>query len=140
MTKDVVVTIEGIQLGEGNDRIATKAAGMYQFRNEKHYIRYEEMVEGVEGAIKNIIKITPDQVSITKKGAANTTMTFQLGEVTSTSYHTPYGTLILQIETTQMQVEEDTDQIFINLAYRISADESILSENKTRIVIESKNK
>lgn len=137
MTKEVVVTIEGLQLGENNDRIATKASGLYQFQNEKHYIRYDEMIEGVEGAIKNIIKIAPDQVSISKKGAANTTMTFQLGEVTSTNYHTPYGTLLLQIKTTQMRVEEDADQIDIHLEYTISADENILSRNRTLIKIQS---
>ncbi|NLP34077.1 MAG: DUF1934 domain-containing protein [Clostridiales bacterium] len=137
MTKDVIVTIEGLQLGEENDRIITKANGLYQLQKGNHYIRYEEMIDGVEGATKNLIKVTPDLVKITKKGAASTTMTFRLNEVTSTSYQTPYGNLMLQIQTSQMQVKEDTDSLNINLSYTIMANGDLLSKNRTKITIQS---
>lgn len=135
MTKNVVVMIEGLQYGEENDRIATKEIGTYHFQNGKHYIRYEEKMEGVEGAIKNMIKVAPDQIVMTKIGAANTTLSFHPREVTSTNYQTPYGDIQLRIKTTQIQVEEDTDEILINLAYRLTANGNPLSENQTIIRI-----
>ncbi|MBE5968366.1 MAG: DUF1934 domain-containing protein [Lachnospiraceae bacterium] len=138
MTKDVVVTIEGLQLGDEPDRITVRTDGIYQFRNGKHFIRYEEMIEGVEGTIKNRIKIAPDQIAITKRGAASTVMTFDINEVTNAAYHTPYGNLQLQIKTIKMHVEEGEDEIIVNLNYTISANGERLSENWTKIKILSK--
>ena len=51
MTKDVLITISGIQTidGEVNDPIETVTPGEYYFRNGKHYILYDEVQEGVPG-------------------------------------------------------------------------------------------
>ena len=45
MTKDVLITISGIQTidGEVNDPIETVTPGEYYFRNGKHYILYDEV-------------------------------------------------------------------------------------------------
>ena len=135
MTKNVIVIMEGFQFGEEKERIAVKADGVYQFRNGKHFIRYEERIEGVEGAIKSRIKIAPDQITITKSGAANTVMTFELGKVTSAAYHTPYGSLPLQIKTRKMHVEEKEDEMMVNLDYTITANGEHLSDNGIKIKI-----
>lgn len=49
MTKDVLITICGIQKrdGETDEPIETVTPGEYYFRNGKHYILYEEVQEGI---------------------------------------------------------------------------------------------
>jgi len=45
--------------------------GDYYQKNGKHYILYEEMMEGFTGKVKNVIKISPSGMDIIKKGIAN---------------------------------------------------------------------
>ena len=59
MTKEVIVTICGLQNGPQTDGepIEIMVAGEYFFKNNKHYILYEEVMEGETQPIKNRIKI-----------------------------------------------------------------------------------
>ena len=67
MTKDVLVSISGLhtdvmqEAEEENEAIEVVNPANYYFRNGKHYIVYDEPVEGVSGTIKNKLKITEDQ-------------------------------------------------------------------------------
>ena len=65
MTKDVLISISGLHYdaldGEGEGQpveVITPAA--YYLKNGKHYVVYDEMVEGMPGTIRNTIKITGD--------------------------------------------------------------------------------
>ena len=52
MTKDVLISISGVQLLEGDTNdVELITAGDYYNKNGKHYIRYEEIQEGVEDVI-----------------------------------------------------------------------------------------
>ena len=48
MTKDVLLSIKGLQIGENeqNDTIEVISPGDYYFRNGKHFFMYEEVMEG----------------------------------------------------------------------------------------------
>ena len=63
MTKDVLISISGLHFevggesGEGEPvEIITPAS--YYLKNGKHYVLYDEVVEGVPGTVKNTIKIS----------------------------------------------------------------------------------
>ena len=45
MTKDVLLSIKGLQIGENeqNDTIEVISPGDYYFRNGKHFFMYEEV-------------------------------------------------------------------------------------------------
>ena len=79
MTKDVLITICGIQKrdGETDEPIETVTPGEYYFRNGKHYILYEEVQEGIAEVTKCMIKIGDDSVDLSKKGASGVHMLFQ---------------------------------------------------------------
>ena len=100
MTKDVLITICGIQKrdGETDEPIETVTPGEYYFRNGKHYILYEEVQEGIAEVTKCMIKIGDDSVDLSKKGASGVHMIFQRDKKTRTSYQTPYGSLMLGFE------------------------------------------
>ena len=47
MTKEVLVTVSGLQsMGGESDQIQVITAGNYYRKNGKHYIVYDEMIEG----------------------------------------------------------------------------------------------
>ena len=69
MTKDVILRISGLHydalLGQDEEteplEVITPAS--YYLKNGKHYIVYDEVVEGIPGTIKNKIRITGEQYS-----------------------------------------------------------------------------
>ena len=65
MTKDVLITISGMQMIDGdNSDIEMITTGAYYMKNGKHYITYDEVLEGYEGKIRNLIKIQPDSMTL----------------------------------------------------------------------------
>ena len=79
MDKEVLITLKGLQINEPVDTgvVEIVALGEYYEKNDKKYIIYEEVVEGMEGKIKNIIKLSPTCMEVTKKGLTNTHMVFE---------------------------------------------------------------
>ena len=77
MTKDVLVSISGLHMDmdaqipgtDEDDVIEVVTPATYYYRNGKHYIIYDEIVEGVSDTIKNKIKISgTDSLEIMKSG------------------------------------------------------------------------
>lgn len=137
MTKDVLVTIEGLQIDVDAEAIKVCESGQYHLRNGKHYIQYDEKVEGGKGVIKNIIKISQNQISIIKKGFNETTMVFNVNEVTRTDYSTPYGMLPLDIRTKIIRLDELENEILVFLTYSLSMSDNHLTDNSIKIKITS---
>lgn len=88
MTKDVLVSISGMheeivavapEIEEDeNEAIEVVTPATYYLKNGKHYIVYEEVVEGTSGVIKNRIKINGEEcVEIVKSGLSNSHMIFE---------------------------------------------------------------
>ena len=88
MTKDVLVSISGKHIDimneplegreSGDDAIEVVTPANYYCRNGKHYIIYDEVLEGMAGTIKNKIKITgEDSVEIMKSGLSSSHMIFE---------------------------------------------------------------
>ena len=84
MTKDVFVSICGLHFtDDGQDPTELIVPGKYYFRNGKHYILYEEAVEGFREKIKSQIRVDDGGVEIIKRGVNNVHMDFRPREKTS---------------------------------------------------------
>ncbi|MDF2540901.1 MAG: hypothetical protein K0S47_619 [Herbinix sp.] len=140
MTKEVLVTIEGIQLGTDDDAVKNVSEGTYHYRNGKHYIHFDEVAADGGAITKNTIKISSNQIDITKKGSYNTQMTFCINEDSATDYRTPFGNLFLGIHTTMLQVEVKVEEIKIRIHYSLEINDAYVSDNKIRVLIEPKKK
>ena len=65
MTQDVLLTISGLhdmvfadpEENEENEPIEVITPASYYWKNGKHYILYDEVMEGIPGVVKNKIKI-----------------------------------------------------------------------------------
>ena len=131
MTKDVLLSISGLHYDmtgipdepgteEENGPIEVITPASYYFKNGKHYIVYDEVVEGVPGTIKSKIRITDSQmVEIMKSGIANTHMTFEKDKIHMTQYETPYGELLVGVHTRYMDLKETEHQNDDNLGYEL---------------------
>lgn len=124
MTKDVLINISGLHFDDletqEEEPIEIISPANYYFKNGKHYILYEEPVEGVLGKIKNTVKITGDsKLEIIKSGLANTHMVFEHNHIHMTEYETPYGNLAIGIHTKKMSVKEQESNIDVRVQYAL---------------------
>ena len=73
MTKEVMLTIRGLQFDQGPDseEIETVQWGQYYKKNGTHYIIYEEMMEGFEEPVRNVIKFREREINLMKRGMVN---------------------------------------------------------------------
>ena len=137
MTKDVLLSISGLHFdaagGESdeNEPIEVITPASYYNKNGKHYVLYEEPVEGMSGTVKNTIKITGDHMfEIIKSGLANAHMVFEKDKINMTQYETPYGELLIGIQTKRIDVNEQEDNISIEVSYALDInDEKVVDCN-----------
>lgn len=141
MTRDVLISISGIQLldGEQNDaEIIT--VGDYFHKNGKHYILYDEVLEGQSGVIKNTIKISPDGLDIIKKGVANVHMVFEKDKKNLSCYATPFGEMMVGVNTNQIIIDENDDVLKVKVKYTLDINYQKISECDITMDIQSKGK
>jgi len=145
MTKDVILSISGLQLEvleeeTDNESIEVIAPASYFFKDGSHYIFYEEVAEGISGVTKNKIKITDNRlVEIRKTGMVNTQMVFEKDKKNLTYYDTPYGQLMLGVDTTYMKVNETENDIDIRIEYDLDINHSPLAECVVRMNVKAKD-
>lgn len=147
MTKDVLVSISGMHMGitepqpdEGDEPIEVVTPASYYCRNGKHYIIYDEVMEGMAGTIRNKIKITGDaSVEIMKSGVSGTHMVFEKNKKNLTYYKTPYGQMLIGINTKNMKVSVSEDNIDVLVDYELDINHEPLADCKIRMNITSKN-
>lgn len=99
MTKDVIVTISGLQIqAEGDaEPMEVITSGTYYKKNGKHYVLYDEAVEGFEEGTKNVIKLYDNCLDVTKKGVSTVHMLFEKDKKNMSYYYTPFGSLLIGI-------------------------------------------
>ena len=142
MTKDVRISICGIQNGPDNDGepIEMIVTGEYYYKNEKHYILYEEHVEGEITTIKNRIKMAPGFLELTKSGVVNVHMIFEDNKKTHTHYHTPYGVLEMGIDAKKVEINVTEDEIRAVAEYALEMNEEFVSDCNIKIVVKPREK
>ena len=135
MTGNVFITIKSLQLGFEDNPIETKLQGSYSFINGSHYISYEEKLSDSNTAEKNIIRISPDRVTVTKKGTATTKLVFDEKETTDAVYLTPYGSISMSVMTKTIRIEINPDLIELMLEYSMLSGGAMIYDNQIIIKI-----
>ena len=145
MTKDVLLTISGLHYDEfycredDNEPIEVITPAAYYLKNNKHYIIYEEVVEGMPGSIKNKIRISgEDQLEILKSGLSGTHMVFEKDKIHMTPYETPYGELLLGIYTKDLKVEESDNRINIRINYELDINGDKVADSEIKMCVKAK--
>ena len=153
MTKDVLVSISGHHIDimaepeetpeameSGRDAIEVVTPASYYCKGGKHYIIYDEVLEGMAGTIKNRIEITgTDNVEIVKSGLSSSHMIFEKNRKNLTYYRTPYGQMLVGVNTRNMEVSVEDDRINVQVDYELDVNHEPLADCKIRMDIVSKN-
>lgn len=142
MTRDVLVRISGLQQMEGDssDNIEVITTGDYFLKNGKHYVIYEEMMEGFEGSVRNTVKISPTVLDIQRKGIIGSHMVFEQDKKKMTRYETPMGEMIIEISTNQIRLDEEEDHLRVTVDYSLDINYGHVSDCSIVMDITSREK
>ena len=139
MTKDVIITMKGLQFDiQEQSPLELITVGRYYFKNGKHYIIFEELSIETGEETSNIIKLGDNRVDVIKKGANSTHMVFEPGKKNISYYATPFGDLLIGINTLDIQYRETDLNIDVDIAYVLEMNYSHVSDCAISFNIKSK--
>ena len=135
MTKDIILTISGLHDtdGDGDGAIETMCPAQYYMKNGKHYVVYDEVLEGLDGTLKSTIKFTENQVELLRNGPASTRMVFQPGKEHMVIYQTPMGPLAISVYTEDMEIAFAEELISLRIDYSLKTEDVVVSESTVNI-------
>lgn len=141
MTKEVLVSIRGLQVtqDEKDDTLEVITSATYYKKNGKHYIIYDEVMEGFTEKTKNIIKLNDNMLDITKRGVSNVHMMFEKDKKNVTYYYTPYGSLLVGTYATKVEVEESEHQMQVTVDYALEVNYEHLADCTIVMKVQSKD-
>lgn len=138
MTHKVMLTLCGMQFGQGEEsagQIETVSQGDYYKKNGSHYIIYEERLEGSGDILKNRLKLSNNTLELCRTGAVNVRMVFEENKKNLTSYNTPFGQILMGINTKKVQTTEQEEHITVEVDYALDINEEFLSDCHMKIDI-----
>lgn len=141
MTNQVLLTIAGLQFMDEEEEspVEVVTTGDYYYRNGKHYILYDEPVEGYSGHIQNTIKIGANKLEVLKKGLSRVHMVFEKDKKNMSFYTTPFGDLSVGILTHQIEIKESETDIDVKVGYSLDINEKYLAACSIRLNVKSKD-
>lgn len=124
---------------EEDEAIEVVTPATYFCKNGKHYVIYDELVEGISGTIKNKIKITgTNSVEIMKTGISNSHMVFEKNKKNRTYYQTPFGQMLIGVNTKEMEVNVTENNIDVSVDYELDVNHEPLADCKIKMEIYAK--
>lgn len=140
MTKEILLSLKGLQLDNEEDSQATETitpADYYQ-RNGSHYVIYEEMIDGFSAVTRNRIKFNDSSLELSRKGVINVQMLFEANKKNMTNYTTPYGNILIGIDTESVLVKEKENEIHVEVEYALEANYQYLSNCRIEMDLRSR--
>ena len=136
MTKDVLVTVRGLQMTpDGDDTIEVTTTGKYYEKDGKRYLFYDEIGDDTNLIVKNSIQITEEHVSVSKKGVINAQMNFEKENKLVSVYETHYGQMEMGIYTTGICLDEQDDFLELKLEYLLEINNQHVSDSEILLQI-----
>lgn len=138
MTKDVRITVKGVQRDDAGETGSTETvvSGEYYFRNGSHYILYEETAEDSGERVKSSLKLKGNLLELNRKGAVNSRMVFETGKRHVLDYATPFGLLRMETVTSRILCTEKEECLRIRAEYELWADGRKVSSCRLTVKIE----
>lgn len=141
MTKDVLIKISGMQsMDEDSDTVEMITAGEYYWKNGKHYVIFDEMMEGFEGSVHNTMKLSGELLDIRKSGIIGTHMIFVPGQTEKTHYATPMGEMYIETTTKNISLDEQEDSLKMMVEYSLDINYEHVSDCSITVDIASRGK
>lgn len=141
MTEDILISVKGLHALEEADEeeVEVFSAGKYYFKNGKHYVLYDEMVEDTKTMVKNRITLKDGRLEVKKSGPVNALLIFEEEKKNNSWYNTPFGQLLAGVDVQSMRVKEQEDLIEIQVDYELEINYERVADCRIQIRIMAKD-
>lgn len=141
MVKDVWISISNRQSGkEEEDTMVFDTAGHYYFDNGIGVLSYQESeLTGLQGT-RTSVMVMPNQVVVDRDGMLTGRMVFREGAKDSYPYHTPYGQMMLGIDTRRIRHNFNENGGDVEIDYITDLAHAFVIRNKFRISVKEMEK
>jgi uncharacterized beta-barrel protein YwiB (DUF1934 family) len=141
MKKDVLITISGVHSDKNTetDKIELVTSGSYYKKNNKHYLLYDEIIEGQNEVTRNVARFDSDEFHISKSGFTNVDMSFEQNKRNLTNYITPYGSMLVGVDASRVDVIENDESIQVDIAYSLDVNYEHLADCTLHMDIQSRD-
>lgn len=137
MTKEVLISISGVRsVGGEQEDVEMITKGDYYKKNGKHYILYDELLEGGADVVRNTIKIASDCMDIMKKGNTISHMVFERNKKNLSSYMTPVGELMVEIRTNHIGLLEEEELLEVDVEYSLDINYQHVSDCSIKVSVQ----
>lgn len=140
MTKEVLISIRGLQFLEGQeeDDIETVQQGEFYLRNGSRYLIFDEYMEGFHEPVKNVLRYKDGELTLTKRGLLNVQMIFAEGRRNTTRYQTPYGVIMIGLDTGRVAFTENEQGFKLEVDYTLEANYQYVADCNIQIEVREK--
>lgn len=137
MTKDVWITVSGYHKvdGEAQEPVITEVRGKYALQGGKHYLRFEEPGLNDKEPVNNLIKFRAGCLDVIKKGAVNSNMHFEKGQMSVTRYQTPAGLIEIGVEASDVTLTETPRRITVSADYELHAGGQKVQDSRVEVTV-----
>ena len=88
----------------------------------KQHIIYNEILEdGSSESVKTHLVMGDGFFEVRRHGAVETRLHFAKGEASTAGYTIPYGTIPMEVITSELSIKKEPDRIRVHVEYRISS-------------------
>ena len=140
MEENVIISIKGSQLYEGQDPDVTElvTAGTLRREQEGYTIAYQETeLTGLEGTLTTF-QIERGRITLLRMGSVNSEMVFEVGRKHLSMYETPYGALAVGIETRRLKNTVDEAGGDLEIDYAIEIDNLLAGKSLFQLNVKKK--
>ena len=92
-------------------------------------------LKGFDEPVKNVMKIKGNEMTLTKRGIINVQMNFEAGKKNLTRYQTPYGVMMIGLDTSRVVCLQEEKSLAIEIDYTLEANYQYVSDSKIRIMV-----
>ena len=137
MEKNVIISIKGVQRLEDADpdTMELVTEGRLEHDGNSYTLSYQESeLTGLEGTTTTF-RIAPDRITLRREGTLNSEMIFQEGQKHVSLYETPYGGLMLGVNTHRAKADLGTAGGRLSIRYALEVDSQPIGENSFEIQV-----
>lgn len=128
-------TLQSIEGEEETNEIELQTKGKFSEKNGKFYVIYEESeLTGFEDTTTTI-KISPQDITMTRSGKFNSKMIFQQGEKRLCNYETPYGVIPVGVNPIVMKNNLNSDGGSVYIEYVLDIDNEQYLKNRLNLTV-----
>lgn len=132
--KKVMITIDSFQSINGDgDSMELTTEGKYAVEADGIRFCYNESeLTGLDGTVTGFL-VKPEEVIMSRTGSVTTQMIFKCGQKQHFAYETPYGTLMLGLDTYKVEHSLDEHGGNMTIEYDLNFERSVVSRNRFKI-------